>query len=223
MVSSHYRGRHARPFLLALALFLTGCDMVSPVSLALPNLPGETGVRASSAPVVVTGDMAAREASLKPLVAQHAAEQGIPTDLVMAVIEQESGFDPQAVSGAGAQGLMQLMPGTVSDINARAPKIHVSDPFDPDQNVAGGCWYLAWVHGQVPTKSVASGDDWKFALAGYNAGIGRVQGAITQTQDGSGSRVSWDDVSGLLPAETQRYVPAIVARWQAMGDDLASN
>ena len=143
----------------------------------------------------------------------------------MAVIAQESGFDPTAVSPTGAQGLMQLMPGTVDDINARAPKIHVGDPFDPDQNVAGGCWYLAWVHRQVPLDQVAVGDDWKFALAGYNGGIGRVQGAIAQTRTGdtSQARVSFDDVAGLLPGETQRYVPSVVARWQTFGDSVAGN
>jgi soluble lytic murein transglycosylase-like protein len=168
-----------------------------------------TGIPNATTPV--TGDQAAREASVRSIVQRQAAAQGLPVDLVMAVIAQESAFDPKAVSPAGAQGLMQLMPGTVDDINARAPKIHVADPFDPDQNVAGGSWYLAWVHQQVPLDKVAAGEDWKFALGGYNGGIGRVQGAIEQTRQGA-EKVRWDDVAALLPTETQRYVPAVMAR-----------
>ncbi|MDB5096895.1 MAG: lytic transglycosylase [Cyanobacteria bacterium RYN_339] len=174
-----------------------------------------TGIPTGTTPaptIPVTGDQAAREAAVRPIVQREAAARGLPVDLVMAVIAQESAFDPKAVSPTGAQGLMQLMPGTVADINLRAPNgVHVGDPFDPAQNVLGGAWYLAWVHQQVPLASVAAGDDWKFALGGYNGGIGRVQGAITQTRQGAG-RVTWDDVAPLLPAETQRYVPQVLAR-----------
>jgi soluble lytic murein transglycosylase-like protein len=195
---------------LAAALVLTGCDLATLPTAVLPTgIPGIPGSTTPSTPV--TGDQAAREAAVRPIAQRAASAQGIPVDLVMAVIAQESAFDPKAVSSAGAQGLMQLMPGTVDDINARAPKIHVGDPFDPDQNVAGGTWYLAWVHTQVPIDKVASGEDWKFALGGYNGGIGRVQGAIEQTRQGS-QKVRWDDVAALLPSETQRYVPAVLAR-----------
>ena len=196
---------------LTAALFLSGCDLATlPTGIKIPNLPvPTTGSTTGSTPV--TGNQAAREASVRPIAARNASAQGLPVDLVMAVIAQESAFDPKAVSSSGAQGLMQLMPGTVSDINARAPKIHVGDPFDPDQNVAGGTWYLAWVHSQVPPSKVAAGEDWKFALGGYNGGIGRVQGAISQTQQGS-ERVRWEDVAALMPAETRAYVPAVLAR-----------
>lgn len=207
------------PFALVSAL--TGCDLVSPVGITIPGIPGDTGSN-PGASTPVTGDLAARQAAVQPIAAREAARQGLPTSLVMAVIGQESDFQSRDVSSAGAQGLMQLMPETVDDINARAPGIHIVDVFDPAQNVAGGCWYLAWSHEQVPMSDIATGDDWKFALAAYNGGVGRMQGAISQTKAGGTTRVSFDDVADLLPAETRNYVPAVVSRWQAFDAQLAS-
>ena len=80
--------------------------------------------------------------------------------LLTAVIQRESDFDPRAISRAGAQGLMQLMPGTAKELG-------VTDPFDPRQNVEGGAAYLRGLidryHGRLD-----------LALAAYNAGAGAV-------------------------------------------------
>jgi soluble lytic murein transglycosylase-like protein len=94
-------------------------------------------------------------------IIQKAAEKyGVDAKLVRAVVHAESGFNPRAVSGVGAQGLMQLMPDT-----ARA--LGVSDAFDPAQNIDGGTRYL---------KSLLDrfGDATK-AIAAYNAGPHRVE------------------------------------------------
>jgi Transglycosylase SLT domain len=84
------------------------------------------------------------------------AAHGVSADLVRAVIQVESEFDPLAVSSKGAQGLMQLMPDT-------GRRFGVSDPFDPRQNIFAGVQYLRFL------LDMFQGDI-ALAVAGYNAG-----------------------------------------------------
>ena len=93
-------------------------------------------------------------------IAAAAARNGVEEALVRAVIHAESAFNPNAVSRAGAQGLMQLMPAT-------AMRFGVTEPFTPQQNIDGGVQYLAWL-------SRRFGGDLKRITAGYNAGEGAV-------------------------------------------------
>lgn len=199
---------------LALVL-LAGCENPTvPAIVVLPTAVDRAGAptTARQAPASGSGAAMRGEGRLRPLVERHAARQGLETSLVLAVVAQESGFDPLAVSPVGAQGLMQLMPGTVQHINS-AGGATVLDPFDPEQNLAGGTWYLKWVHGQVPEARVIAADRWKMALAGYNGGIGRVRSAIDKALSGAprSPRARWDDIEASLPAETRRYVPAVLA------------
>jgi soluble lytic murein transglycosylase-like protein len=83
--------------------------------------------------------------------------------LVKAVIKAESGFNHLAVSPKGAQGLMQLMPGTAADVQ-------VADVFSPQQNIEGGVKYLRWMLDRF-------GGNLALAIAAYNAGPTRVEGA----------------------------------------------
>ncbi len=85
----------------------------------------------------------------------------LPAELIWAVIKVESNFRDQAVSRAGARGLMQLMPRT-----ARA--IGLEDPLDPEQNILGGAYYLRHLANRY-------NGDLFFTLAAYNAGPGTVQ------------------------------------------------
>ena len=94
------------------------------------------------------------------LVAAAAQRNGIDPALLHGLIQQESGFDPSATSGAGAQGLCQLMPGTAASLG-------VSNPLDPAQSIDGGARYLK-------QQLDAFGGDSQLALAAYNAGPGAV-------------------------------------------------
>jgi soluble lytic murein transglycosylase-like protein len=90
-----------------------------------------------------------------------AAKHGISAALIEAVIRVESGFQPRAVSRKGAQGLMQLMPGT-------AAQLGVKDVFDPEQNIHAGTRYLALL------LRLFEGDV-SLACAAYNAGVKTVR------------------------------------------------
>jgi len=90
-----------------------------------------------------------------------AASNGIDPALLKGLVSQESGFDPNARSGAGALGLTQLMPGTAAGLG-------VTNPLDPAQSLQGGAKYLR-------QQLDRFGGDEKLALAAYNAGPGAVQ------------------------------------------------
>ena len=95
------------------------------------------------------------------LINGYAMQYNIDPLLIKAIIKQESGFNPNAKSGAGAKGLMQLMPATAREVG-------VKNPLDPKQNIAGGVKYFAKqleaFDGNIP-----------LALAAYNAGAGNVK------------------------------------------------
>lgn len=104
--------------------------------------------------------MAYTTEQLKEIARQKARDFGVNEEVFLRLVQKESGWNPQARSSAGAQGLVQLMPGTAQGLG-------VSNPYDPVQSLTGGARYL----GQQLKRFGA----YDKALAAYNAGPGNVE------------------------------------------------
>jgi soluble lytic murein transglycosylase-like protein len=121
--------------------------------IAVYAVPGAPAIR-------TTKPMTARASRFDTIIEEHASRQGLRLELVRAVIQVESAYNPRATSPKGAMGLMQLMPGTARELGVR-------DAYDPEDNIRGGTKYLR----QLLDKYRGNED---LALAAYNAGSGAV-------------------------------------------------
>jgi soluble lytic murein transglycosylase-like protein len=143
-----------------------------------PGVGAGADVGAINAPAMVP------PAQIDALVSTNAEQQQVDPALIKAIIANESGFNANATSNVGAQGLMQLMPGTAAGLG-------VTNSYDPAQNVMGGTKYIKGLldkfNGNV-----------KLAVAAYNAGPGAVEkyGGVPPY------------------AETQNYVQNVLASYQ---------
>lgn len=160
-----------------------------------PKLPPLRNARAGrrhappelARPKEISTTQAKRLAQHAPEIQAAAAKYNVPVELICGVILQESGGNARAVSPAGAQGLMQLMPKT-------AKRFGVENSFDPAQNIDGGTRYLRFLLDRFDGNI-------ELTLAGYNAG----EGAVAK----HGNKVP--------PfRETQQYIPKVLGYTQSM-------
>ena len=118
------------------------------------------------------------------IIQQAAQQHGVSEGLIKAVMHTESGFNVNARSPVGAQGLMQLMPAT-------ARRFNVSNAYDPQENIMAGAKYLAWLLKRFNGNT-------RLAIAAYNAGEGNVD--------------KYGDVPPFR--ETRDYVKRVTSRYQ---------
>ena len=140
------------------------------------------------------------------LIQQHAAKEGLDARLICALIVQESGFDKDAESTVGAQGLTQLMPTTAKELGVR-------DPFDAAQNIAGSARHLRSLYNAFPRSSHEHLD--RLVLASYNGGLGRVRDAQALVRYGkTGDPLLWEPVSMTLSQLTKAHATTHHEVWE---------
>jgi soluble lytic murein transglycosylase-like protein len=146
----------------------------------------------ASSPLTSTTSSGSDSSAYRGAIDSAAQRYGLDPALLESVIQQESGFNPNATSSAGAQGLMQLMPQTAASLG-------VTNPYDPSQSIEGGARYLKGALDQF-------GGNVSLALAAYNAGGGAVTryGGIPPY------------------AETQNYVQQVLGRYQQLAAERSA-
>jgi len=133
------------------------------------------------------------------LLRAEAPRVGWDWRLLAAQAYQESRFDPRARSWAGAMGLLQLMPATAREHG-------VTDPWDPQDNVAGGVRFIGWLTNYWNDIIIDEEQRLRFILASYNTGHGHVEDARRLTAKHGGNDQVWDDVAFWLLQKSKREV-----------------
>ena len=126
------------------------------------------------------------------LIKVYSDSVGLDWRLVAAVIYHESGFDNDVRSRRGATGLMQMMPSTAEWLGA-------GDISDPIEGVRIGTIYLKRIHNSYRNHTDDPVERLKFALAAYNAGVGRIQDCIKFAAIRGVDSSSWDNIVALIP------------------------
>lgn len=142
------------------------------------------------------------------LVRKYSHLPGWDWKLFSALIWHESHYHIEAVSHKGAMGLVQMMPAT-------AARFRVSDPLNPEQNIRAAARYLSHL-GSVFKGKVDEQEEYKFVLAAYNAGEGRILERLARVREDGTELMTWEQVSEKVPRETQIYVGSIDSLYRTM-------
>lgn len=131
------------------------------------------------------------------IVEKYADEYGVPAPIVFAVIKTESSFIQDAVSSAGAIGLMQIMPQTFEWLQTKTGEtLDINSLYIADVNIRYGTFYLSWLKERFGS--------WKTAWAAYNAGIGRVKSWLDDAKYSDGG-----ELHNIPFGETKAYVERV--------------
>ena len=133
----------------------------------------------------------------KEIIEKYASEYNIPEYIVLAVINTESGFDPEAVSNAGAMGLMQMMPDTFTWLTSAehlGENLDSTALYEPEVSIRYGCYYLRYLFRKFY--------NWDTVFAAYNGGEGNVAKWLADPEysDGKGN------LTHIPFKETRKYV-----------------
>jgi membrane-bound lytic murein transglycosylase D len=146
----------------------------------------------------IIGRGLARSGRYVPMIQRIFREEGIPTDLAQVALI-ESSFLPKARSNKAAHGIWQFMPRTGRQYGLTSNTV-VDERSDPEKATRAAARYLSYLYELF--------DDWYLALAAYNAG----EGKVLRAQERTGLNDFWQlAASGALRAQTQNYVPAVIA------------
>lgn len=190
----------ALPFIFVFGLILSlllvigggaGANACTPSSSGNGGNGHQNTSAPAAAPVTSIGDRGDTIKAHLPELQEASRISGFPISLIAATIHQESGWDPNIVSGVGAQGLAQFMPGTWASFG------NGGDPFNPHDAIPAMGRYMAYLKTTLRNAGV-DGDEIDNVLRAYNAGPGAV---MRRT-------------GGYNTDENNNYAPAIKSHWQ---------
>ena len=138
------------------------------------------------------------------LIEKYAAQYGLDPYFIAAVINTESGFDASAVSSAGAQGLMQIMPETAEWIAGKLgdKEIDPKNLTDPETNIEMECWYLQFLKERFDNNLPVM-------MAAYNAGHNKVRSLLDDPQYTDG-----ENLTNIPYPETENYVKKVTKAYE---------
>lgn len=195
------------------------------VSVKIPTVVDVKRFELSSDEIApVTGHSLGDKGDLRELIKAAGVKKGISPELAMAVVQQESAFDPRAISSDGhaSKGLFQLLDSTGRDLQNRFGVPGEYDPYNPEMNVELGTGYLKYLHHafsepteigkRFTTKAAANPSSLeKIAVAAFNAGEGRVASAQARAEKHGKNPGLYDDIASYLPASTRQYVSRVIS------------